>query len=68
VNCEDKSIKTNKSNEVILVGDILELLPNQIYSVKANIEINKKFGIQYKVVSIKQNKPTDLDGAKTFLS
>lgn len=68
VDCEDKAIKTNKSNEVILVGDILELLPNQIYSVKANIEINKKFGIQYKVVSIKQNKPTDLDGAKTFLS
>ena len=67
VNSND-NIKTNKSNEIILVGDIIDLLPNQIYNVKANIEINKKFGIQYKVLEIKQDKPTSITEAKAFLS
>lgn len=67
VDCKDKTIKTNKSNEVILVGDIPNLLPNQTYNVRAITEINKKFGVQYKVINIKQNKPTNLDGSKAFL-
>lgn len=60
-------LTTNKNDEFIIVGDMQNLIPHSEYKVKANIEINKNFGVQYKVASISKDKPTDLNSSKRFL-
>lgn len=67
VDLNQYKISTNKNNEVVVVGDIPNLLPNIEYSIYATVEINKTFGIQYKVKNIRGDKPTDLEGSRTFL-
>lgn len=60
-------IKSNKNNEYIIVGNMTSLIIGVEYQIKATIEINKTFGIQYKVRSIRQDKPTNIDSARKFL-
>lgn len=60
-------VKSNKQNEFVLVGNMPSLVPNVDYEVKASIEVNKKFGIQYKVKNIRRDKPTDFNSSKSFL-
>lgn len=61
------NIQSNKNNEFVLVGNMPNLVPNIEYDISASIEINKNYGIQYKVKNIRRDKPTDLDSAKSFL-
>ncbi|HBF8685579.1 TPA: AAA family ATPase [Clostridioides difficile] len=67
VDLEKFKLSTNRNNEVVLIGDIPNLLPNVTYIVQTNTEINKTFGIQYKVKNIRSDKPNDIDSSKTFL-
>ncbi|WP_297419200.1 AAA family ATPase [Clostridium sp.] len=60
-------IKPNKNNEYIIVGNIPSLMVGTEYQIKASIEINKNFGLQYKISSIKQDKPTNIASARKFL-
>lgn len=62
-----KDLKGNRNNEYILVGNTPNLIPDVEYDVTAIPEINKKFGIQYKVRTIRRNKPTDYNSSKSFL-
>jgi len=61
-------VKPNKSGDFIIVGNIPSLVPNTEYGIKAKIEINKNFGIQYKVQNIKVDKPTTVESSRKFLS
>ena len=61
------NIKGNKNKEFILVGNIPNLIPDVEYDVLANVEINKNFGIQYKVKTIRRDKPIDYNSSKKFL-
>jgi exodeoxyribonuclease V alpha subunit len=62
-----KDLKGNRNNEYILVGNTPNLIPDVEYDITAIPEINKKFGIQYKVLTIKRDKPTDYNSSKSFL-
>lgn len=62
-----KNIKANKNGEYILVGNIPDLVPDIEYDVVACADINKKFGVQYKVRNIKRDKPTNKETAFRFL-
>ncbi|EQC1535555.1 AAA family ATPase [Clostridium botulinum] len=61
-------VKTNKNNDIVIVGNIPSLIIGMEYEIKAKIEINKKFGIQYLVKDIRQDKPTNIDSSRKFLS
>ena len=61
------NIKGNKNREFILVGNLPNLIPDVEYDVLASVEINKNFGIQYKVKTIRRDKPIDYNSSKTFL-
>lgn len=60
-------LETNKNNEVVIVGNIPSLVPNVEYEIKAITEVNKNFGIQYKVQHIRRDKPTEVNSTKSFL-
>lgn len=62
-----QDIKKNNNGKYSIVGDFQSLIPNITYDVKAKLEINKKYGIQYKVEDIKTDKPTNIETAKNFL-
>lgn len=62
------NVKPNKSGDFIIVGNMPSLVPNTEYSIKAKIEINKNYGIQYKISSIRVDKPTTFESSKKFLS
>jgi len=62
-----KDLKGNRNNEYILVGNTPNLIPDVEYDITAIPEINKKFGIQYKVKTVKRDKPTDYNSSKSFL-
>ena len=62
-----KDLKGNRNNEYILVGNTPNLIPDVEYDITAIPEINKKFGIQYKVTTVKRDKPTDYNSSKSFL-
>jgi uncharacterized membrane-anchored protein len=61
------NIKGNKNIEYIIVGNTPNLIPDVEYEITATEEINKSFGIQYKVKTIKRDKPTDYNSSKSFL-
>jgi exodeoxyribonuclease V alpha subunit len=61
------NIKGNKNKEYIIVGNTPNLIPDVEYEITATEEINKSFGIQYKVKTIKRDKPTDYNSSKSFL-
>lgn len=62
------NIKTNKKGEYILVGNTPNLIPDLEYKVQAYVDVNKNYGIQYSVKSVRQDKATDLQSSKRFLS
>ncbi len=60
-------IKLNEFNNVTIIGNIHELGIGIPYYIKAEEQISK-YGHQYKVVSIKRDKPTNLHMTQMFLS
>ena len=62
------NIKGNKKEEIVLVGNIPNLIPSLEYKIQSYIEVNKNWGIQYSVKSIKQDKATDLESSRKFLN
>lgn len=62
------NIKSNKNNEYIIVGDFASLMIGIDYKIDAYVTINPKFGLQYKVKYIRQDKPTNINSAKKFLN
>lgn len=62
-----KDIKSNKNKEFIIVGNTPNLIPNVEYDIIATEDINKNFGYQYKVKTIRRDKPTDYNSSKSFL-
>lgn len=60
-------IKPNNSGDFIIVGDIPKLLNDVEYSVKAEVDIHKTFGKQYKVLSIRIDGKLDQESTKSFL-
>ena len=60
-------VKINKYGTVTIKGDIPELIIGADYNVKAEI-ISDKYGISYKVINIRQDKPTTIQSARTFLN
>ncbi|MBY6838668.1 AAA family ATPase [Clostridium botulinum] len=62
-----KNIKHNKRDSVSIVGNIPSLIPNLVYKIDAELDINSKFGYQYKVKKIKQDKPTGYEASFSFL-
>lgn len=61
------NIEENKNNEYVIVGNLPTLIIGIEYDIKATIETNKSFGIQYKVKSIRRDKPNNLNSSKKFL-
>lgn len=61
------NLQSNKNNEFVIVGNLPTLIPNVEYDIVATVEINKNFGIQYKVKNCRRDKPTDVDSARSFL-
>jgi exodeoxyribonuclease V alpha subunit len=59
-------IKLNKWFNVTIVGDCGELTLNMPYDIEAE-EKQDKFGWQYRIVYIKQQKPMSIDGLREFL-
>lgn len=60
-------LQSNKNGEFILVGNLPNLIPEIEYDILAMPEINKNFGVQYKVNNIKRDKPTDYNSSRSFL-
>lgn len=61
------NVKSNKNKEYIIVGNTPNLIPDVEYEITASEEINKSYGVQYKVKTIKRDKPTDYNSSKSFL-
>lgn len=61
-------LKKNIRGEVVIVGNLPLLIPNQEYSIKAIPEIKNSFGTQYNVTSIRQDKPTGEEATRIFLN
>lgn len=62
-----KDIKHNKRGTISIVGNIPNLVPNLEYKVEAYLDVNSKFGYQYNVKNIRQDKPTTYDSSLKFL-
>ena len=63
-----ENVKSNKKSEYIIVGNLPILVIGIEYEFKAKVEINKSFGIQYKVISVRRDKPTSLSSTIKFLN
>lgn len=68
----DCEINKNKPSDVALdkitlVGYIPNLLENNQYKVKAKEIYHKKYGMQYQIVSVLIEKPTNIETSKQFL-
>lgn len=62
------NVKSNNKGEYILVGNLPNLIPTLEYNIQAYININSKFGLQYSVKSVRQDKATDINASKNFLN
>lgn len=60
-------LKSNNRGEFTAVGDIPTLMLNNEYSCNAIIEINKNYGVQYKITNVRKEKPTDIESSRKFL-
>ena len=63
---EYPDIIINQYNTVTIKGDITELNLGGDYLVKAK-EVSDSYGVGYKVINIKREKPTTLEATKVFL-
>lgn len=60
-------IKQNKYNNVSILGELSDLTLGVEYEITAEEQINK-YGVSYKVVNIKRDIPTTVEGTFLFLS
>lgn len=61
-----KNIKKNNYGNVTILGNIHDLSSDIQYVVKAT-EGKSNYGYQYKIISIRRDKPTDMTSSKIFL-
>lgn len=66
VNTKDERLKTNKNNEYVIVGNVHNHIPNVEYQIKAKEELSK-FGIQYRIINTRREKPADYNSSLKFL-
>lgn len=60
-------IKHNKYNNVSILGELAELTLGVEYEITAEEQVNK-YGTSYKVINIKRDMPTTVEGTYLFLS
>lgn len=60
-------VKSNNRGEVVIAGDIPDLIPNNIYTISGIEEYNNSFGWQYSLKHIEMDKPTDVESSRRFL-
>ena len=60
-------IKQNKYNNVSILGELSELTLGVEYEITAEEQVNK-YGTSYKVINIKRDIPTTVEGTYLFLS
>lgn len=60
-------IKQNKYNNVSVLGELSDLTLGVEYEITAEEQINK-YGVSYKVINIKRDIPTTVEGTFLFLS
>lgn len=60
-------VKINSYNNATIKGDIQELNLDCEYLIKGE-EIQDKYGVSYKVINIKSEKPTTIESSRAFLS
>lgn len=60
-------VKINSYNNATIKGDIQELNLDCEYTIKGE-ELQDKYGISYKVINIKSDKPTTIESSRAFLS
>jgi len=61
------NIKLNKYENVTISGNTHTLAFGITYLVKAE-EVNNKYGVSYKILNIRRDKPQTLDSSRNFLS
>lgn len=62
------NLKKNKYKNLSLIGNIHELGLGQEYIVKAEEQNDSKFGYQYKIISIRMDRPNNEVTTRMFLS
>ena len=60
-------IKHNKYNNVSILGELAELTLGVEYEITAEEQVNK-YGTSYKVINIRRDMPTTVEGTYVFLS
>ena len=60
-------IKQNKYNNVSILGELADLTLGVEYEITAEEQVNK-YGTSYKVINIKRDVPTTVEGTHLFLS
>lgn len=63
-----KNIKLNSAGQLILTGNMPNLIPDIEYEFTANKEYNTKFGVQYKVISLRRDLNNDENSSRKFLN
>lgn len=61
------NIKQNKYNNVTILGELSDLTLGVEYNITAEEQLNK-YGASYKVINIKRDLPTTVEGTYAFLS
>ena len=61
------NIKHNKYDNVSILGELTELTLGVEYEITAEEQINK-YGTSYKVINIRRDIPTTIEGTYLFLS
>ena len=61
------NIKQNKYNNVSILGELADLTLGVEYEIAAEEQVNK-YGTSYKVINIKRDIPTTVEGTYLFLS
>lgn len=62
-----KDVRCNKNGDYIISGDIQSLMPNMTYDVSCEETRHSKYGVQYKVLDARLDKPSGIEASKTFL-
>ena len=60
-------LKQNKYNNISITGELSDLVVGVEYEITAEEQINK-YGVSYKVLNIRRDMPTTIEGTYLFLS
>ena len=63
-----KDVKLNSAGQLILTGNMPNLIPDIEYEFTAKKEYNTKFGVQYKVISLRRDLNNDEFSSRKFLN